>query len=90
MKAILISYDHERIIQVEVVEISPDHAFSNGPYVDTVPFSVGSNQSIVEYDETHLSRLRKIVRKSCQNCKGTGTVTRLACEKTIEPCPFCS
>lgn len=47
MKALLITYGKEEVIQVDEVEIDPKHDFSNGPHQDTIPFSVASNQDIV-------------------------------------------
>jgi len=47
MKAILRTYNKETLVSDKIVDISDDHDFSNGPYVDTVPFSVGSNQTII-------------------------------------------
>lgn len=46
MKAVLRTYDKEKHISDKIVEISDSHDFF-GPYADTVPFSVGSNQSIL-------------------------------------------
>jgi hypothetical protein len=31
----------------KIVTISDNHNFADGPYVDTVPFAVGSNQEIL-------------------------------------------
>lgn len=50
MKAILRSYHSETSRTDKLVEISDSHDFAQGPYVDTVPFSVGSNQSILPID----------------------------------------
>lgn len=47
MKAVLRTYDKEKHISDKIVEISDSHDFLDGPYADTVPFSVGSNQSIL-------------------------------------------
>ena len=33
-----------------LVEIADTHVFSDGPYTDTVPFAVGSNQEILEFE----------------------------------------
>jgi len=46
MKAVLVTYNGEMKESRVIVEISDDHNFADGPYADTVPFSVGSNQSI--------------------------------------------
>ena len=35
---------------LKLVEISDDHDFAQGSYADTIPFAVGSNQEIIEYD----------------------------------------
>lgn len=51
MKAVLITYDGERIVQKDIVEISDDFQFGvDDVYGDKVPFSVGSNQTIVPFD----------------------------------------
>jgi hypothetical protein len=34
-----------------VVEIDDNHEFYNGPYQDTVPFAVGSNQAILPIED---------------------------------------
>ncbi len=51
MKAFLINYRKEEIAEVRPVEISDDHDWLSGPYVDTVPFSVGSNETIIPYED---------------------------------------
>jgi hypothetical protein len=51
VEAFLISYQRDTISNIQLVEISDDHDWSAGPYVDTVPFSVGSNQTIVSYED---------------------------------------
>lgn len=51
MMAVLRTYQGEDKITDKLVEISDDHNFANGPYVDTVPFAVGSNQAIIPEDE---------------------------------------
>ena len=33
------------------VEIADTHNFADGPYVDTVPFAVGSNQTILPEED---------------------------------------
>lgn len=45
MLALLQTYQDEKIVEIEVVEL-PDN-YDGNPYGDTVPFSVGSNQTIV-------------------------------------------
>lgn len=50
MKAVLITYKGEAIESRKIVEISDDHKWEDGPYVDTIPFSVGSNQTVVDYE----------------------------------------
>lgn len=59
MKAILRTYHSETNITEEVVEISDDHHFEDGPYVDTIPFSVCSNQAIVPLDEARTIPIEK-------------------------------
>jgi len=59
MKAILRTYHSETNISEEVVEISDDHHFEDGPYVDTIPFSVGSNQSVLPLDEAVAAHRRQ-------------------------------
>jgi len=44
MKAILITYMREEVVDTEVVEL-PDN-YDGNPYGDTVPFCVGSNQEL--------------------------------------------
>ena len=34
----------------KMVDISENHDFSKGPYQDTIPFSVASNQEIIPID----------------------------------------
>ncbi len=46
MKAVLVTYCGEEISDRKIVDIDDNHNFYDGPYVDTIPFSVGSNQSI--------------------------------------------
>jgi len=46
MKAVLVTYRGEETAFKDVVEIDDNHNFADGPYVDTIPFAVGSNQSI--------------------------------------------
>ena len=50
MKAILRTYHNELSFTDRVVEIDDDHDFGDGPYQDTVPFAVGSNQTILDLD----------------------------------------
>jgi hypothetical protein len=51
MKAILRTYHNETNHTDEVVDIHDDHDFGGGPYQDTVPFAVGSNQSILAIED---------------------------------------
>jgi hypothetical protein len=51
MKAILRSWHNETSHTDEVVDIHDDHDFGGGPYQDTVPFAVGSNQSILAIED---------------------------------------
>jgi hypothetical protein len=50
MTAILRTYLNEKVICEEKVEIDDDHIFAYGPYQETVPFSVWSNQDIIPED----------------------------------------
>ncbi|MBV6513914.1 MAG: hypothetical protein FMNOHCHN_03496 [Ignavibacteriaceae bacterium] len=59
MKAILRTYDKDSHISDKIVEISDNHDFLDGPYADTVPFSVGSNQSILPLDWLIEEKLEK-------------------------------
>lgn len=62
MKAILRTYQNNRGNYTEsIVEIDDDHDFANSPYVDTVPFSVGSNQCILPYEEPAIQRIFHVV-----------------------------
>ena len=49
MLALLQTYENEKIVEIEVVEIPDD--YDGNPYGDTVPFSVGSNQTIVTIND---------------------------------------
>jgi len=51
MKAILRTYLSETSFEEKIVDIDDDHIFAYGPYQDTVPFTVGSNQSILPYED---------------------------------------
>ncbi len=55
--AAMVTYLGEKVIRREPVQVEEDHVFLAGPYQDTVPFSVGSNQQIVEMDEQELEAL---------------------------------
>jgi hypothetical protein len=47
-KAVLRTYLNNRgDFRDELVRVLRGHRFSDGPYVDTVPFAVGSNQAIL-------------------------------------------
>jgi hypothetical protein len=50
IKAILRTYHSETESSDRVVDIDPAHDFAGGPYVDTIPFAVGSNQAILPRD----------------------------------------
>lgn len=52
MKAWLVTYNLQTqcLQERRLVEVADDHNFADGPYVDTVPFSVGSNQTVVPED----------------------------------------
>ena len=45
MLALLQTYENEKIVEIEVVELPDD--YDGNPYGNKVPFSVGSNQTIV-------------------------------------------
>lgn len=52
MKAILRTYtDKDGDFFDKIVEIDESHDFLNGPYADTVPFAVGSNQTILSLND---------------------------------------
>jgi hypothetical protein len=57
MKAILRTYDRDASFLDRVVEIDDDHDFSGGPYQDTVPFAVGSNQTILDLEDGRPDRM---------------------------------
>jgi hypothetical protein len=60
MKAILRTYDHRDASYTDrVVEIDDNHDFSNGPYQDSVPFAVGSNQTILELGDGNPKRMEE-------------------------------
>ena len=50
-KAVLVSIYKEEIQSARRVLISEDHDWAGGPYADTVPFAVGSNQYLIPDDE---------------------------------------
>lgn len=50
MKAILRTHFSETKLVDKIVDIDDKHNFVGGPYQDTVPFSVGSNQEIIPLD----------------------------------------
>jgi hypothetical protein len=50
MKALLITYKGEKKESIELADIADDHDWSGGPYQDTVPFPVGSNQQVVSLE----------------------------------------
>lgn len=52
MKAILRTWHREGESTDQLVEIDDDHDWAGGPYQDTVHFSVGSNQEILELEFT--------------------------------------
>lgn len=51
MIATLRTYQSEDRIIDRLVEIDDAHNFADGPYVDTVPFAVGSNQTILPEED---------------------------------------
>ncbi len=58
MKAILRTYDHRDASYTDrMVEIDDSHDFGRGPYQDSVPFAVGSNQTILELEEGDPERM---------------------------------
>jgi hypothetical protein len=51
-KVVLVSIGHNgKIESARRVLIAEDHDWAGGPYADTVPFSVGSNQYLIPDDE---------------------------------------
>ena len=54
MRAILRTYGCYFGFDDSIVNIRDDHKFEEGPYVDTVPFPVGSNQSILSLEDAGL------------------------------------
>jgi len=75
MKAILRTWDtRESTFEDVIVEVRADHKFSEGPYVDTVPFTVGSNQEILPFEEwsgfTALELLRRLLEQGCVDHEG--------------------
>jgi hypothetical protein len=51
MEAYLVTHTGRIITSCELVSISDDHCFADGPHADTVPFPVGSNQYLLSYDD---------------------------------------
>lgn len=52
MKAILRTWDGPKAtFEDRIVTVDNRHDFLNGPYADTVPFAVGSNQEILPIEE---------------------------------------
>jgi hypothetical protein len=51
MKAVLRTYHSETRKTDRIVNIDSAHDFADGPYVDTVPFAVGSNQAILPIED---------------------------------------
>lgn len=49
MKAMLITYSGEELLEKRVVELPDD--YDGDPYGDTVPFTVGSNQTLIIEEE---------------------------------------
>lgn len=47
-RAILRSYESETKFSEDWCLVADDHSFANGPYQDTVPFAVGSNQAVLQ------------------------------------------
>ncbi len=47
MKAFLRTYTAEDRWTQRLVDVDDAHVFANGPYVETVPFAVGSNQAVL-------------------------------------------
>jgi hypothetical protein len=52
MKAILRTYHSEQKYTDQLVKIDDNHDWARGPYQDTAPFTVGSNQTILELEFT--------------------------------------
>ena len=51
MKAILRTHFSETRFVDKIVDIDDNHDFAGGPYQDTVPFAVGSNQEILQLED---------------------------------------
>jgi len=51
MKAILRTHLNETRFVDKIVDIDDNHDFAGGPYQDTVPFAVGSNQEILPLED---------------------------------------
>lgn len=60
MNAILRTWRSELYYEDSLVQISDNHHFEDGPYVDTVPFSVGSNQEILSVDDFSYEYIRML------------------------------
>jgi len=51
LEAILRTYVSEGFYFDEIVLIDATHDFIGGPYQDTIPFAVGSNQEVLPVEE---------------------------------------
>jgi hypothetical protein len=51
MKALLVTYNNEKLSECRLVDVADDHDFAGGPYQDSVPLAVGSNQAIIPADD---------------------------------------
>jgi len=89
MKAILRTFHSElRFIDV-LCEIADDHDWAQGPYQDTVPFSVGSNQTLFPVDRVGLNCISgyKTQRGACIPAAVITMLVRLKMEGTNAQLP---
>lgn len=57
MKAVLRTWNiPNATYEDQIVTVDNHHNFLNGPYADTVPFAVGSNQEILPIEEYEIGR----------------------------------
>lgn len=61
--AILRTYYKEKYHDTAVM-IDEDHDFSGGPYQDTIPFPVGSNQEIVPIDDLSRDAIQDLLEET--------------------------
>lgn len=65
IKALLHTYKNEKAIESELVELPSN--YDGDPYGETVPFSVGSNQSIEVLSEDQFFAYKSIFDKENEN-----------------------